>query len=66
MRFLLFPSRVNTESSGRRDLCKKYYEQVGLRFDYDRVLEFAKSTLGLPDVSAYATLEKQAYIKNLF
>jgi tRNA(Ile)-lysidine synthase TilS/MesJ len=45
---------------------QKYYEQMGLRFDYDRMLEFAKSTLGLPDISSYATLGKRAYLKNLF
>jgi tRNA(Ile)-lysidine synthase TilS/MesJ len=45
---------------------QKYYEQMGLGFDYDRLLEFAKNTLGLPEISAYATLEKRAYLKNLF
>ena len=45
---------------------QKFYEQAGLRFDYDRVLEFAKTTLGLPEISACATLEKQVYLKNLF
>jgi tRNA(Ile)-lysidine synthase TilS/MesJ len=45
---------------------QKYYEQMGLGFDYDRLLEFAKNTLGLPEISAYATLEKQAYLKDLF
>ena len=45
---------------------QKFYEQAGLRFDHDRVLEFAQSTLGLPEISACASLEKQAYLKNLF
>jgi len=45
---------------------QKYYEQMGLGFDYGRILEFAKNTLGLPEISAYETLEKQAYLKNLF
>jgi tRNA(Ile)-lysidine synthase TilS/MesJ len=45
---------------------QKYYEQMGIGFDYDRILGFAKNTLGLPEISAYATLEKQAYLKDLF
>jgi tRNA(Ile)-lysidine synthase TilS/MesJ len=45
---------------------QKYYQQMGLGFDYDRILEFAKNTLGLPGISAYTNLEKQAYFKNLF
>jgi len=45
---------------------QKYYEQMGLGFDYDRIIEFARNTLGLPEISAYATLEKQAYLKNVF
>lgn len=45
---------------------QRYYEQMGLRFDYDGILEFAKSKLGLPDISSYTTLEKQAYLKDLF
>ena len=44
---------------------QKFYEHAGLRFDYDRVLEFAKNTLGVPDISEYATLEKHT-LKNLF
>jgi tRNA(Ile)-lysidine synthase TilS/MesJ len=45
---------------------QKYYEQMGLGFDYDRILGFAKNTLGLPEISAYTTLEKRAYLKHFF
>jgi tRNA(Ile)-lysidine synthase TilS/MesJ len=45
---------------------QKYYERTGLSFDYDKVLEFARNRLGLPDICSYLTLGKQAYLKNVF
>jgi tRNA(Ile)-lysidine synthase TilS/MesJ len=43
-----------------------YYEKIGLRFDYDQVLEFASKSLNLPDLSTYASLDKDEYLKKVF
>ena len=43
-----------------------YYEKMGLYFDYDRVLDFAKRSLDLPDISFYSSMDKERYIKDIF
>jgi len=47
-------------------LLEGYYEKMGARFDYDRVLEFAKKSLNLPDISSYEATDKEAYFKKIF
>jgi tRNA(Ile)-lysidine synthase TilS/MesJ len=39
-----------------------YYEKTDLLFDYSRVLDFAKKTLNLPDISYYEELEMEKYM----
>jgi tRNA(Ile)-lysidine synthase TilS/MesJ len=45
---------------------QQYYEKMGLVFDYDQVLGFAKKSLDLPDISSYASIEKEEYLLNVF
>ena len=45
---------------------ESYYEKMGLRFDYSRVIDFARRSLGLPDISAYTDLEKEEYLLRVF
>ena len=42
-----------------------YYEKAGLRFDYDRILRFASKSLNLPDISTYASLDKEEYLREV-
>jgi tRNA(Ile)-lysidine synthase TilS/MesJ len=43
-----------------------YYEKMGLRFDYARVLQFATKSLNLPDISTYASIDKEEYLRKIF
>ncbi len=43
-----------------------YYEKMGLKFDYESVMTFAKNALGLPEPSAFTSIEKEEYLKNIF
>jgi tRNA(Ile)-lysidine synthase TilS/MesJ len=47
-------------------ILEAYYEKMGLRFDYDQVIDFARRSLGLPDISAYTDLEKEEYLLRVF
>ena len=47
-------------------ILQSYYEKMGLRFDYQRVLNFALASLNLPDLSAYTGMEKEEYLQNFF
>ncbi|MCP4682561.1 MAG: hypothetical protein GY864_09535 [Desulfobacterales bacterium] len=43
-----------------------YYEKMGLRFEYDSVLNFAKTSLDLPDISSYTDMNKEKYLTDIF
>jgi tRNA(Ile)-lysidine synthase TilS/MesJ len=43
-----------------------YYDRMGLRFDYDRTFGFAKNHLGLPPMDAYASMNSEHYLKEVF
>jgi tRNA(Ile)-lysidine synthase TilS/MesJ len=43
-----------------------YFEKMGISFDYNRVLEFAKSALDLPEIATYEATDKEVYFKKLF
>jgi len=45
---------------------ERYYEEMGLRFDYDRVFEFAKRALELPDISVCTSIDKDTYLEEVF
>lgn len=43
-----------------------YYQKMGLRFDYDKAFEFAKRSLGLPDIDTYTSIDRDEYLLNIF
>ncbi|MCJ7596086.1 MAG: hypothetical protein MUO52_15075 [Desulfobacterales bacterium] len=45
---------------------ERYYEKMGLSFDYEAVLDFAKGALHIPEVSAFASLGKEKYLREIF
>jgi hypothetical protein len=47
-------------------LLERYYDKMGLRFDYAAVFNFAKQTMGLPEVSAYTDMDKERYLTKVF
>ena len=47
-------------------ILERYYQKAGIHFDYDKVFDFAKRSLSLPDVSNYTSVDKDEYLLNLF
>jgi hypothetical protein len=47
-------------------LLERYYDKMGLRFDYDAVFNFAKQTMRLPEASAYTNMDKERYLTKVF
>jgi tRNA(Ile)-lysidine synthase TilS/MesJ len=47
-------------------ILEKYYEKMGLRFDYDQLMQFAKKSINLPDISSFTAIEKEDYLTNIF
>ncbi len=45
---------------------ESYYEQMSLRFDYDRVFDFVKFTLDLPELSGFTGIGKEEYLGRVF
>jgi len=43
-----------------------YYQEAGLRFDYERLMGFAKKHLQLPNMDTYASLKKEDYLRHFF
>ncbi len=40
----------------------KYYQQVDLHFDYQKVLQFAENVLNLPDISFFEEIDMKKYL----
>lgn len=47
-------------------ILEKYYEKMGLRFDYDRLFTFARKSLDLPDSAACTSIPKEDYLLRIF
>jgi len=47
-------------------ILEKYYEKMGLRFNYNQLLAFAKQSLNLPDISSYSAIAKEDYFLDIF
>jgi tRNA(Ile)-lysidine synthase TilS/MesJ len=47
-------------------ILEKYYEKMGLRFNYDQLFNFAKKSLNLPGISDYASIPKEEYLLRIF
>ena len=54
------------KDSRPKRILERYYEKMGLRFDYDKVFNFAKQTIGLVDSSAYTDMDKERYLTKVF
>jgi len=44
----------------------KYYERMDLYFDYNRLFDFAKTSLNLPDMSSFTSIGKEEYLSDVF
>jgi tRNA(Ile)-lysidine synthase TilS/MesJ len=47
-------------------ILEQYYEKMGLRFDYNQLIEFTTKSLDLPSVSSYTAMEKEDYLGKVF
>jgi len=47
-------------------ILERYYQKIGIHFDYDKVFDFAKRSLGLPDIATYTSIDKEEYLLNIF
>jgi hypothetical protein len=47
-------------------ILEKYYEKMGLRFDYNQLMHFVKKSLNLPDMSSFTAIKKEDYLANIF
>ena len=47
-------------------MLQRYYQKETLRFDYDKVLDFAKKSLSLPDSSFFSSIGREEYLQSLF
>jgi tRNA(Ile)-lysidine synthase TilS/MesJ len=45
---------------------ESYYTSMGLRFDYDRLFDFARKCLGLPSMSDYRSMSEEYFLKRKF
>ena len=45
---------------------EKYYNLMGLQFSYEKVFDFSKKNLDLPDASSYSGIEKEEYLRDIF
>jgi tRNA(Ile)-lysidine synthase TilS/MesJ len=46
-------------------LFAQYYEQMGLRFDYEKVFRFAQTALHLPDEAFFTQMGEEHYLKEI-
>ena len=47
-------------------ILEKYYAKMGMRFEYEQVFDFARSSLSLPDLSVYTSMRKEEYLLDIF
>ena len=47
-------------------ILEKYYEKMGMRFDYKQVFDFARRSFGLPESPTYTLIDRDEYLLNLF
>jgi len=47
-------------------ILENYYNKLGLLFEYNLVMDFARKSLGLPEPLRYTSTDKDEYLKKLF
>jgi tRNA(Ile)-lysidine synthase TilS/MesJ len=62
--FLSTPCRYKEWRPKR--VLEKYYKEMGIRFHYDRVLQFAQNALDLPEIALCQGTDKEGYFKKIF
>ena len=62
--FLSIPCKFKNFRPKR--ILEKYYEKMGLRFNYDQLFNFARASLNLPHISAYTSISKEDYLLRIF
>ena len=45
---------------------ERYYQKIGIHFDYNKVYNFAKRSLDLPDINTYTKIDREEYLLNIF
>ncbi len=47
-------------------ILERYYQKMGIYFDYDKVFDFARRSLNLPDITTYTSIDRDEYLLNIF
>ncbi|MGD9320241.1 MAG: ATP-binding protein [Desulfobacteraceae bacterium] len=47
-------------------ILEKYYAKMGMSFEYEKVFDFARSSLSLPNLSVYTSMRKEEYLLEVF
>ena len=47
-------------------ILEKYYEKMGMSFDYKQVFDFVRKSFSLPDITTYTLIDRDEYLKNIF
>jgi tRNA(Ile)-lysidine synthase TilS/MesJ len=47
-------------------ILQNYYQKMGLRFDYNQLMDFVKKSLNFPDISSFTGIGKEDYFTNVF
>ncbi|MBW2006185.1 MAG: hypothetical protein JRI72_16590 [Deltaproteobacteria bacterium] len=47
-------------------ILERYYQKMGIYFDYDKVFNFARRSLNLPDIATYTSIDRDEYFLNIF
>jgi tRNA(Ile)-lysidine synthase TilS/MesJ len=47
-------------------ILESYYQNMGIYFDYDKVFDFARRSLNLPDIVTYTSIDRDEYLLNIF
>jgi len=47
-------------------ILEKYYEKMGMRFDYKQVFDFVRRSFSLPDSTTYTLIDRDEYLLNIF
>jgi tRNA(Ile)-lysidine synthase TilS/MesJ len=47
-------------------ILEKYYEKMGLHFNYNDLMNFVRNRLEFPDISSYISMEQEEYLRHIF
>jgi tRNA(Ile)-lysidine synthase TilS/MesJ len=45
---------------------ERYYQKMGMRFDYKQVFDFSRRSLNLPDITTITSIDRDKYLINIF